>query len=162
MKKIIVILISIISCSVSINAQKMDTISNILINAQKNYLYRLCLMNTQTIISFKTTIPSDQKKILLIKEILGVELQVENVVNIPFFIQEKCDSAAIKANVFFILLEETDIFIKKSGNGEITPNKATLTYKWQLKDNLLIFIFTNRELNHKFQKYIYMDSIDNE
>jgi hypothetical protein len=58
-------------------------------------------------------------------------------------------------------LKTTDNFTEKSGSGEFIPNKVTLTYKWILKDNILIFIFTSRELNHKFQKYIYWDSLDN-
>lgn len=115
-------------------------------------------MNVEIILSFQAneSASSYEKKLLLIEEKLNIDLQIENETNIPFTVQEKCDSAAIQLNVFFILLKNTDHFIEKSGYGEFFPNKVTLTYKWVLQDNLLIFIFTNRELNRKFQQYVYL------
>jgi hypothetical protein len=142
--------------SILVYAQENDSVNSILINAQKDYLYHLQQLNIGTILSFKETTASDKKKPLLITEKLNIDLQIKNVVNMPFDIQEKCDSASIQVNVFFVLLKNTDGFIKKTGDGEFFPNKVTLTYKWVLIDDLLIFIFTSRELWHKFQQYVYL------
>ena len=113
-------------------------------------------LNIGTILKFQETTISDTKKPLLMAKELQIDLQISDMVNIPFNIQEKCDSAYLKVNVFFVLLKSTDDFVKKTGYGEVIPNKALLTYRWVLIDNLLIFIFTSRELSHKLQQYVYL------
>ncbi|MDR0507211.1 MAG: hypothetical protein LBH32_10425 [Dysgonamonadaceae bacterium] len=154
MKKVFIFLI--VLYSISLWSQEKDDTNFLLTNAQKDYLYHLSKLNVETILSFKDFTLNDSKKLSLIEKKFNIDLQIEDEVNILFTIQEKCDSAAIQVNVFFVLLKSTDSFIEKSGYGEFFPNKVTLTYKWVLKDNLLIFIFTNRELNHKFQQYVYL------
>ncbi|MDR0367938.1 MAG: hypothetical protein LBH82_02200 [Bacteroidales bacterium] len=91
----------IICCSFSTYSQITDSVSPDLIDVQKDYLYHLSQLNTQTILSFKKPTQSDEKKLSLIEEKLNINLQVENIINIPFFIQEKCNSEAIQVNVFF-------------------------------------------------------------
>jgi len=148
---IIAILFSISSLS-----QNYNNSTSILTVCQKDYLYGLSKLNIGTMLQFKEANSNDTTKLLLIKEKLKIDLKVEIYLNIPFTIQEKCDSAAIQVNVFFILLKNTNDFIAKYGSGEFYPNKVTLTYKWVLKNNLLIFVFTSRELTDKLQQYVYL------
>lgn len=145
-----------VCCSTSVFSQTNEEISRMLVDEQKDYLYHLCQINNQRILIFKKPSSNEQDRLMLIKNILDINFQKENVKNIPFSIKEKCDSASIKANVFFIYIENAESLIEKKGCGEIHPNKVTLTYKWLIRDNVVIFIFTSRELEHRFQKYVYL------
>ena len=156
MRNIFIFIVIVILFSISLLAQDYDNNNFTLAVCQKDYLYGLSKSNVNTILQFKATNSKDTTKLLLIKEKLNIDLKVESYENTPFTIQEKCDSAAIQVNVFFVLLKDTTDFIKDYGSGEFFPNKVTLTYKWVLKNNVLIFIFTSRELTDRFQQYVYL------
>lgn len=139
------------------NAQMRDSVFVILENCQKDYLYHLYNLNKKSVLNFKTPSLNNSEKMALISNILKVDIQFNETINMPFFVQEKCDSASIQANIFFIMLKPNcdNYLIEEAGSGEVNPNKVILTYKWNIQNDVLIFIFTNRELNHPFQKYIY-------
>jgi hypothetical protein len=154
MKKIFIIIAMFFS--ISLLSQNYENSQSALSICQKDYLYGLSKLNIGTILQFKATNSSDTTKLSLIKEKLNIDFKVEGFENIPFTIQEKCDFFAIQVNVFFILLKDSSEFETKYGSGEFFPNKVTLTYKWVLKNNILIFIFTGRELTDKLQRYVYL------
>jgi hypothetical protein len=150
-------------CYISTYAQGSVDTNDILTALKKDYLYNLVQINTNanTILTFKKTTEEDREdKCLLIEKKLKLDLQIKSADNIWLQIQEDCNSEAITANVLFILLKDTKRFIKKNGNGEFVPNKAIFTYKWVLKGDLLIFIFTDRPLNYKFQQYVYLPTVE--
>jgi len=155
--------IVIFLCYISIYAQNSVNIDDIFTTVKKDYLYNLVQINTNTntILTFnETTEKSQKKRCLVIKETLKMNLQIKSVNNILLKIKEDSATEAIYANVFCILLRNTKQFTEKTGNGEFAPNQVTQTYKWVLKDDLLIFIFTNRPLEHKLQQYVYLPSVE--
>ncbi len=124
-----------------------------LIDRQKDYLYELYHLNKGNILSFEKE-SHENSKILLIKEIVKNNLQIVSYINLPYSIQEENDSSAILVNVFFIKLQSSELPILKSQSGEVVPNKVTLTYKWSVEGDVLIFTFTSRSLDHPYQKYV--------
>ena len=74
--------------------------------------------------------------------------------------QYKYNIKYMEAVVFFVLLKNTNGFTKKSGEGEIIPSKLTTSYRWALKDNLLIFIYTYAPPKEKIQQYVYLPKVE--
>jgi len=148
-------------CYISIYAQDSVDTNDILTAIKKDYLYNLVQINTNTILTVEETTKMDiEKTHLMIKKILKIDLQIKGVNHIWLKIKEDSGSAAIEASIYFILLRNTKCFVKKSGNGKLVPSKVIQTYKWILKDDLLIFIVTNRQLDHKLQRYVYWPKVE--
>lgn len=120
-----------------------------------NYICNLIKLNYSNILQFDQPYDNNQIKYYndLIEKILP-DIKISNMQNLPFHIRKDCSSISIGANVFFITYSGT---IKKIGDGEIVPNQVTMTYRWKaLSENILFFIFTNRELNNSLQEYVFI------
>jgi hypothetical protein len=95
-------------------SQKNDNSNSILSACQKDYLYGLSKFNIGVLLQYKASNLNDTTKLLLIKEKLGIDLKIESYENIAFSIQEKCDSAAIQANAFFIFIASCNAIFSKT------------------------------------------------
>jgi len=168
MKKIIIITLF---CFISIYAQENGGADDILINAKKDYLYHLQRLNIGTTLRFVEAKGDDGWAAAFIRSELDrefngnwpfkkensidIDLKTERKDKMKFWIQEEKHLLPdIEARVYLLLLKNTNGFTKKSGGGRFDNGPST--YRWTLKDNLLIFVSTWHFDSRSSQKYVYV------
>jgi hypothetical protein len=168
-------------CHISIFAQNSVDSTNVLTAIKKDYLYNLTQINTNTIL----IIDPYQKNVQFpsaIAKTLNIKLQIKETDNLSFTIREKeeckplkemdngyltiqekegCNPYRLSVSVYFIVLKSTNGFSKKSGDGDFI-SKAPDSYRWVLKGDILIFIFTRgfRQLSNTLQRYVYLPAAE--